>query len=105
MYKWSPEQITVKKRSNQHLDSFKAAAQYVFNRNALLKEKLVRCNQAAFLNKNVRKAIMTRPRLLIKFRQEGTISSDISQKKHQNICVKLLQKTKKDFFNNRDLKR
>ena len=50
-------------------DSFKATAQYIFDRHAPLKEKHVRCNQAAFLNKSLRKAIMTRSRLLNKFRQ------------------------------------
>ena len=50
-------------------DSFKATAQYIFDRHAPLKEKHVRCNQAAFLNKSLRKVIMTRSRLLNKFRQ------------------------------------
>ena len=43
---------------------------------------------------------MTRSRLLNKFRQERTMSSYVAYKKHRNICVKLLRKTKKDFFNN-----
>ena len=89
----------------QHLDSFKATAQYIFDRHAPLREKHIRCNQAAFVNKNLRKAIMTRSRLLNKFRQERTILSHVAYKKHQNICVKLLRKTKKDFFNNLDVKR
>ena len=48
---------------------------------------------------------MTRSRLLNKFRQERTISSCVAHKKQRNICVKLLQKTKKGFFNNLDVKR
>ena len=39
----------------QHLDSFKATAQYIFDRHAPLREKHIRCNQAAFVNKNLRK--------------------------------------------------
>ena len=54
----------------KHLDSFNAIAQYIFDRHALLKEKHVRCNQAAFVNKNLRKTIMRRSILLNKFRQE-----------------------------------
>ena len=52
------------------LDLFEATAQYIFDGPAPLKEKHVRCNPAAFSNKNLRKAIMTRSRLLNKFRQE-----------------------------------
>ena len=43
---------------------------------------------------------MTRSRLLNKFRQDRTISSHVAYKKQRNISVKLLHKTKKDFFNN-----
>ena len=89
----------------KHLDSFKATAQYIFDRHAPLREKYIRCNQAAFVNKNLRKAIMTRSRLLNKFRQDRTISSHVTYKKQRNICVKLLRKTKEDFFSNLHVKR
>ena len=48
---------------------------------------------------------MTTSRLLNKFRQESTILSHVAYKKQRNICIKLLRKTKKDFFNNLDVKR
>ena len=46
---------------------------------------------------------MTRSKSLNKFRQERTILY-VAYKKQQNIYVKLLQKTKKIFFNNLDVK-
>ena len=46
---------------------------------------------------------MVRSRLLNKFRQDRTISSHVAYKKQRNICVKLLRKTKKDFFINLDV--
>ena len=98
-------ELLLKNVQAKHLDSFKTTAQYVFYRHAPLKGKHVRCNKSTFVNKNLRKAIMTRSRLLNKFRQERTISSHVAYKKQQNICVNLLQKTKKDFFNNLDFKR
>ena len=52
----------------KYLDSFKGTAQYIFIRRVPLKEKYVKCYQAAFLNKNLRRAIMTSSRLLNKFR-------------------------------------
>ena len=64
-----------------HLDSFKATAQYVFDRHVPLKQKDVRCDQVAFVNKNLRKDIMTGSRY-----------------------EKLLRKANKDFFGNLDVK-
>ena len=55
-----------------------------------IKKKLVRCNQAAFVNKNLRKAIMKRSRLFNKCRKKRAISLYIAYKKQQNICVKIL---------------
>ena len=65
----------------------------------------VRCNQVTIVNKNLRNAIMTRSRLLNKFRQDRTISSHVAYKKQWNICVKLRRKTEKQFFDNLDVKR
>ena len=78
--------------------------QYILDRHAPLKEKHVRCNQVTFVNKDLRNAIMTRTRLLNNFEQDRTISSHVAYEKQRNICVKLLRKTKKDFFNNLDVK-
>ena len=50
-------ELLSKKVQTKDLDSFNATAQYIFERHAPLKEKHVRCNQAAFVNKNLRKAI------------------------------------------------
>ena len=63
----------------KHLDSFKATAQYIADRHAPL--MYVTCNQVTIVNKNLRNAIMTRSRLLNKFRQDRTISSHVAYKK------------------------
>ena len=76
-----PSELISKNVENKDLDSFKATVQCIFNRHAPLREKYVRCNQAAFLNKNLRKAIMTRSRLLNIFGQKGTILSPVAYKK------------------------
>ena len=83
-------ELLSKNVQTKDLDSFKATVQYIFDRHTPLKEKHVRCNQAAFLNKNLRRATMTRSRLLNKFRQERTILSYVAYKKQRNICVQLL---------------
>ena len=72
-----------KKRSSQTSYLFKTTAEYIVDRHVPLKEKQVRCNQAAFANKNRRKTIMTRSRLLNKFRHERTIPSDVACKNNK----------------------
>ena len=67
-------ELLSKNVQTKHFDLFKATAQYIFDRHAPLKEKHVRFNQATFVNKTLRKAIMTRSRLLNKFRQDRTIT-------------------------------
>ena len=58
-----------------------------------------------FVNIKLWKATVTRSKLLNKVRQERTISSHVANKKLRNLCVKLIQKTQKDFFNNLDVNR
>ena len=96
----------MKNVQTKHIDSFKDTAQYIFDidRYALLKEKHIRFNQVAFINTKLRKAIMTRSRLLNKVTQERTTLSHVAYNKLRNICVKLIRKTEKDFFNNLDVK-
>ena len=42
----------------------------ILNTRAVIKEKHVKCNQSPFMNKQLRKAIMTCTRLLNKYRKE-----------------------------------
>ena len=95
----------MKNVETKHLHSFKDTPHYVFDRHALLKEKHIRFNQAVFVNIKLWKATVTRSKLLNKVRQERTISSHVANKKLRNLCVKLIQKTQKDFFNNLDVNR
>ena len=90
------KELLSKNVQTKHLNSFKATAQNIFDKHAPLKEKHVRCNQATFVYQNLRKVIMTRSRLLNKSRQDRTVSSQVANKKEQNICVKLLRNIKKE---------
>ena len=57
-----------------------------------------------FMNKPLQKAIMNRSRLLNKYRKEKTEETKLAYKKQRNFCVKLLRKTKKEFYNNLNVK-
>ena len=63
-------------------------------------EKYIRRNQAQFMNKNVRKAIMVRTQLLNKFRKENSFINELAYKRQRNFCTTLIRKTKRNFYNN-----
>ena len=57
------------------------------------------------MSKQLRKAIMTRTRLLNKYRKYNSAENLFAYKRQRNLCVKLLRKSKKDFYNNLNVKR
>ena len=57
------------------------------------------------MSKQLRKAIMTRTRLLNKYRKYNSAENLFAYKRQRNLCVKLLRKSKKDFHNNLNVKR
>ena len=86
-------------------DKFKFIASKLLNSHAPLKEKYIRCNQAVFMNKQLHKAIMTRTRLLNKLRKFNCPENQLAYKRQRNYCVKLLKRSKKDFYNNLNMKK
>ena len=71
---------------------------------ARLKKRYARCNQAKFMNKNLREAIMNRSRLLNRYGKEKTEANRSTYKRQKNVCVKLVRKSEKEFYNNLNLK-
>ena len=55
---------------------------------------MVLANQRAFMNKEIRKAIMVRSRLRNKFIKEKNALSRKAYKKQRNYCVKLIRENK-----------
>ena len=85
-------------------DKFKFIASKLLNSHAQLKEKHIRCNQAVFMNKQL-KAIMTRTRLFSKLRKFNCPENQLAYKRQRNYCVKLLKRSKIDFYNNLNVKK
>ena len=56
------------------------------------------------MNKTLRKAIMTRPMLKRRYNLDRTTINFEKYKKQLNIYVNLLRKSKKQYFNNTDVK-
>ena len=72
---------------------------------APLKKKYVRANQALFMNKELKKAVMVRSKLRNKFLKSRSEEDRKVYNKQRNMCVKLLKKTKRIYFSHLYTKR
>ena len=77
----------------------------ILNNIAPVKMKTLRFNNNPFMNKVLRKAIMTRSRLKDKFNSNSSAKKWKSYKKQRNFCLKLLRQTKEKYFNNINVKK
>ena len=75
----------------------------VWNAHAPVKKKIVRGNNAPFMNKTLSKAFMTRARLKRISNISPTEENVEAFKRYRNFCVSLLRKEKKKFYNNLDI--
>ena len=87
-----------------NLAQFTNISKIILEKKAPLKERYVRYNQVKFMNKILQKAIMNRSSLLNRYRKEKTEATRSAYKRPRNFCVKLLRKTKKEFYNNLNVK-
>jgi len=87
-----------------NIENFRNTVVNTVNKHAPWKIKYVRNNEGVFMNKTLKKAIMTRTRLLNKFRANKTIKNNLSYKKQRNACVNLLRKAKKSYYNEMNVK-
>ena len=70
----------------------------VLNIHAPLKKKTVRTNQAPYMTKTLRKAIMRRSALKNKYFKNKTLDSEMEYKKQKNFCSKLYKKERRKFY-------
>ena len=68
------------------------------NKHAPLKKKVSRHNNDAFMKKELQKEIMLRSKLKNKFNKESHINW-CNYKRQRNHCLRILHKTKKEYFN------
>ena len=89
---------------SDELARFTNISKMILEKEVPSKERYVRYKQAKFMNKNLQKAIMNRSSLLNRYREEETEVTRSAYKRQINFCVKLLRKTKKEFYNNLNVK-
>ena len=83
--------------------SFEKTFVDTLNIHAPLKKKVIRANQAPYVTKRMRKAIMRRTQLQNKYFKYKTPEILSNYKKQKNFCSKLYKKEKKQFYNNLEL--
>ena len=97
-------ELSSKNIQSDDLARFTDNSKMILEKKVPLKERYVRYNQAKFMNKILQKAIMNLSRLLNRYRKEKTEATRSAYKRQRNFCVKLLRKTKKEFYNKLNLK-
>ena len=78
--------------------SFSDVFHNIVDKHAPLKEKIIRGNNAPFMTKDLRKAIMDRSRLKKKYQNWPSRENYKNWKKQKNKCNKLCRKAKQNYF-------
>ena len=74
------------------------------NKRAPLKKMILRDNNNAFMTKELRNEITLRSKLKNKFNKERNHIKWCNYKHQRNHCLSILRKTKKEYFNNLNIK-
>ena len=87
------------------LGLFKESILCIFNKHAPIRKKHLRVNEAPFMTEEIHNAIMKRSRYRNKFLKDKSQTSRENYKIQQNLCKKLLKKTKKSYFESLNTKK
>ena len=89
-------------RLRQRLDysSFEERINSILEKHLPFKKKYVRANNGAFMNIELRKAIMRRSKLRNRCNKNKTVENVNAYKTQRNQCVNILRKTKHDYYRN-----
>ena len=86
------------------VDIFKVTFLNVLKKFASLKKKYLSANPSRFVNKVLNKTVMQRSRLHNAYLKGKTRAAKIVYKKQRNVCVSILRKSKKCYYENLDSK-
>ena len=84
--------------TNMIYEEFENAYLNVLNKHAPIKTKLVRANEAPFMDKELKKSIMTRSRLRNRYLKLPSQKNKLAYKIQRNVCTKLLRKRKRTYI-------
>ena len=97
-------ELSISLAEAQTLEDFDEFYLRTLDKHAPIKRKTVRINQAKYMTKPLRKAIMRRSALQAKFYKDKNPISERMYKKQKNFCSRLYKKERRNFYNNLDLK-
>ena len=86
------------------VDIFKMTFLNVINKFAPLQKEYLRANHSHFVKRELNNAIMQRSRLRSKYFEFKTRAARIAYNKQRNMCVSILRKSKKFYYENLDTK-
>ena len=92
--------LVTSENNDLEFDISKAVLNQAIQKHAPIKQQYVRANQALFINKTINKEIMKRSRIRNKFLNTKSNIDRKAYKKQRNLCVSLIRREKKNFFNN-----
>ena len=90
---------------NDDFKSFQNTILNLLNKYVPIKKKYIRRNNSAFVDKAFRKEIMKRSRLFNTFKKKKNKHNWMTYATQRNLCLSLLRKRKKIFYNNLDVKK
>ena len=99
-----PLQEKLEHLENDAYSAFSSAFKNLWNGHAALKTKKLRYNNKTFITEELRKEIMKRPKLKNLFNKNKNQQNWDKYKIQWNYCVHLLYETKKQYYNNLDVK-
>ena len=97
------QELRVEVGNASSLEEFNKIYLRVLDKFAPVKKKTVRVNQAVYMTKTLRKAIMRRTSLKNKYLRDKTQISERNFKKQKNFCSRLYKKERRKFYNSLDL--
>ena len=84
-------------------DDFRNIFMKIVDKHAPVKQKVLRGNNAPFMNRILSKEFMKRSKLKNDYNRNPTESNKMLYNKQRNFCVNLVQREKKKYYNNFDL--
>ena len=97
-------QLAIFDIKNMGYDDFKNIFMSVLDKHAPMKKKVVRGNNAPFMNTILSKAFMHRSKLKNNYNKNPTEENKALYNRQRNFCVSLLKKEKKKYYNSLDMK-
>ena len=87
-------------RYHEIYESFASSSNKILDNHAPLKKKYVRSNHSPFMKKSLSIAIMVSARLRDIFLKKRSEENKIICNKQRNLCVTLLRKSKREYYQN-----